>query len=402
MPSPTAVNLTPLFNDNDAHIILLVMDGLGGFATMDRGSELEEAVTPNLDRLADEGSCGLVQPVGPGITAGSGPGHLALFGYEPTEHVLGRGVLAAVGVGFDLQPGDVAARGNLALLDDAGNVTDRRAGRIVDDRARPLVDALNERVHVDGVQVMFEHISEHRVLVVLRGADLDPRIPDLDPQRTGVPPLAPSAAHPAAEHTAGLLAAVDQAVRDALADQPADALLLRGFDTLRELPSMQELFGVVAATVARYPMYRGVARLAGMEVLARPADGSAQVAAMAAHWDDFDYFFMHDKETDRAGHDGDWDGKVAAIEAVDALVPDILALEPDVLVVTGDHSSPTQLAGHSWHPVPTVMWGPRVGRDAVATFGERACTQGLLGRRPTSELMPIMLAAAGRLAKYGA
>ncbi len=396
------VSLAPLLNDEPAHIVLLVLDGLGGYATAERGSELEEAATPNLDRLAREGSCGLVLPTGPGITAGSGPGHLGLFGYDPTEYELGRGVLAAVGVGFSLQPGDVAARGNLALLDADGNVTDRRAGRIPDAQAGPLVEALNERVSVDGAEVFFQAISEHRVLVVLRGEGLDARIPDLDPQRVGVPPRPPTPGHPQAQHTADVLAAVDAQVRTALADQPADALLLRGFDTLQDLPHMDELFGVHAATVARYPMYRGVASLVGMEVLPKPADRAAQVAAMRDRWDDFDYFFMHEKETDRAGHDGDWDGKVAAIEAIDALIPDIVALEPDVLVVSGDHSSPTQLSGHSWHPVPTLMWGPRVGVDAVTSFGERACAGGLLGQRATNELMPIMLAAAGRLEKYGA
>lgn len=396
------VDLRPLINDEPCHIVLLVMDGLGGFATPDRGTELEDAHTPNLDELAATGSCGLVLPTGPGITAGSGPGHLSLFGYDPTEHDLGRGVLAAVGVEFDLQPGDVAARGNLALLDDAGNVTDRRAGRIPDDDALPLVDVLNERVSLDGAEVFFQHISEHRVLVVLRGDGLDARIGDLDPQRVGVPPRQPTAGHPDAERTAELLVQLDGLVRAALQDQAADTLLLRGFDTLHELPSMQDMFGLNPATVARYPMYRGVARLVGMEVLPRPADRVAQVAAMRDRWDDFDYFFMHEKETDRAGHDGERDAKIAAIEAVDELIPDILALEPDVLVVTGDHSSPTQLSGHSWHPVPTVMWGPRVGIDDVGTFGERACTRGLLGMRDTKDLMPVMLAAAGRLEKYGA
>ncbi len=396
------VSLAPLLNDESAHIVLLVMDGLGGFATAERGSELEEADTPNLDRLATEGSCGLVLPTGPGITAGSGPGHLGLFGYDPTEYELGRGVLAAVGVGFPLDVGDVAARGNLALLGDDGTVTDRRAGRIPDDQAGPLVDHLNARVEVDGAEVFFQAISEHRVLVVLRGDGLDARIPDLDPQRVGVAPRVASASHPDAQHTADLLVEVDRQVREALVDQPADTLLLRGFDTLQDLPHMHELFGVTAATVARYPMYRGVASLVGMDVLPKPPDRQAQVAAMRDRWDDYDYFFMHEKETDRAGHDGDWDDKVAAIEAIDALVPDIVELGPDVLVVSGDHSSPTQLSGHSWHPVPTLMWGPRVGRDGVTSFGERACASGLLGQRPTNELMPIMLAAAGRLEKYGA
>lgn len=398
------VDLRPLLNEEPCHIVLLVMDGLGGFATTEQGSELEDADSPNLDQLAAEGTCGLVVPTGAGITAGSGPGHLGLFGYEPTEHELGRGVLSAVGVGFDLRPGDIAARGNLALLDGDGRISDRRAGRIADDRAEAVTAALRDRVDLATVdaEVFFEHISEHRVLVVLRGDGLDPRVHDLDPQRTGVPPKQPRSRHPDAERTVEILKHLDEQVRDALTDQAADVLLLRGFDTLQELPSFTERFGLRAATVARYPMYRGVAKLVGMAVLPKPADRAGQVAAIREHWDDYDYFFMHEKETDRAGHDGDRAGKIAAIEAVDAVIPDLVALRPDVIVVSGDHSSPTQLQGHSWHPVPTLMWGPRVGIDGVTTFGERACAGGLLGQRPSTDLMPLMLAAAGRLEKYGA
>ena len=396
------MELRSLVNDNECHIVLLVMDGLGGYADHEFDSELEQARTPNLDQLAAEGACGLALPAGPGITVGSGPGHLALFGYDPFEFELGRGVLSAVGLEFDLQPGDVAARGNLALLDADGRITDRRAGRIGDEPARAIVDKLRDGVRVDGAEVFFEHESEHRVLMVLRGEGLDPRIDDLDPQHEGVPPREPVARVPEAKRTADLLAQVDAAIRDALVGEAADVLLLRGFDTLQELPQMQDRFGVTPATVAIYPMYRGVAKLVGMTPLEVGHSLEAQIDTMRANWAGFDYFFMHHKETDRAGHDGERDAKVAAIEAVDAIVPDLVALEPDVLVVSGDHSSPTQLAAHSWHPVPTLMWGPRVGRDDVARFGERACTGGLLGERRTQDLMPLMLAAAGRLEKYGA
>lgn len=397
-----SVDLRPLINDEPCRLVLVVMDGLGGYATAEAGSELEAAATPNLDRMASEGSCGLVLPTGPGVTAGSGPGHLALFGYDPSVHEIGRGVLSAAGVGFDLQPGDVAARANLARVDDDGVLTDRRAGRIADEPARALTAALGERVALEEAEVFFRHISEHRVLVVLRGEGLDPRVRDTDPQRTGVPPRTPEETHPDARRTARLLARLDGLVREALVDQPADVLLLRGLDTYHELPSMAERYGLTPATVARYPMYRGVAALVGMTLLERPADRAAQVATIREQWDDFDYFFLHEKETDRAGHDGERDAKIAAIEAMDAVMPRLVELEPDVLVVTGDHSSPTQLAAHSWHPVPTLMWGPRVGRDAVEIFGERACACGLLGQRDTTELMPLMLAAGGRLEKYGA
>ena len=391
-----------LVNDNPSHIVLLVIDGLGGYADARHDTELEEASTPNLDRLAADGACGLALPAGPGITVGSGPGHLALFGYDPFEYDLGRGLLSAMGLDVQLRPGDLAARGNLAFLDDQGRVTDRRAGRIDDDRARAIVDQLQAQVVLDDVEVTFEHVSEHRVLLVLRGEGLDPRVEDLDPQRTGVPPREPSATAPQAQRTAQLLARLDAAVRQALADQDADVVLFRGFDTLHELPSMQQRFGLRPATVANYPMYRGVAKLVGMDALPVVDSLAEQIELMAAHWDDYDYLFAHVKAADKAGHDGDRAGKIAAIEAVDEVIDDLVALGPDVLAITGDHSAPTQLHGHSWHPVPTLLWGDRVGRDRVERFGERACATGMLGHLRTQDLLPLMLASAGRLEKYGA
>lgn len=396
------MQLRDLINDNPAHIVLLVIDGLGGYADARQDSELEAATTPNLDALAAEAACGLALPAGPGITVGSGPGHLALFGYDPLEYDLGRGLLSAIGLGVDLRPGDVAARGNLALLDDQGRVSDRRAGRIDDERARAIVDHLRQQVTLDDVEVTFEHVSEHRVLLVLRGEGLDSRIEDLDPQRTGVPPREPTATATEAEHTAELLTRLDGAIREALTGQDADVVLFRGFDTLHELPSMQDRFAVRPATVANYPMYRGVAELVGMDVLPVVKSLAAQVELMSTHWDRYDYLFAHEKGADRAGHDGDRQGKIAAIEAVDEVIPELVALGPDVLAITGDHSSPTQLHAHSWHPVPTLLWGDKVGRDDVRSFGERACATGILGHVRTQDLMPLMLASAGRLEKYGA
>jgi 2,3-bisphosphoglycerate-independent phosphoglycerate mutase len=397
------VDLSSLIQPADTRIVLIVMDGLGGYATVERGSELEEAKTPNLDALVSEGSAGLVEPVGPGITPGSGPGHLGLFGYDPLEYELGRGALSAAGLDVELKPGDVAARGNLATLDDGGDITDRRAGRIPDDEAARVVERLREGIAIDGVDVVLVPEAQHRVLVVLRGEGLDARVTDTDPQATGVPPLAPEPKVPDARRTAEVVAELDGQVRKLLADEPrANTLLLRGFDSHRELPSMHERYGVTPAAVAIYPMYRGIARLVGMEVLPKAADLDGQVAQLQEHWDRFDYFFLHHKYTDSAGEDGDFDRKVAAIETLDAAIPAIVDLGPDAIVVTGDHATPSQMAAHSWHPVPALMWGPRVGRDGTERFGERWCAGGLLGIRPTKDLMPIALAAAGRLAKYGA
>ena len=396
--------LTEVLNDNRCRIILLVLDGLGGYADATFNSELEQAHTPNLDRLASEGSVGLLDPLRPGVTVGSGPGHLALFGYDPEEYELGRGVLSATGVEFDLRPGDVAARGNLATLDADGNV-DRPAGRA--DRRRASAGA--------------DRAPRRRGRARRRRGVLPAHLPAPGPVRAAGRgpgpatsaisiPSAPACRrsprrprHPDARRTADLLAEVDRQVRAALADDDrADALLLRGFDTLQDLPDFQDRYRLRAATVAAYPMYRGVAKLVGMDVLPRPHGLDEQLALLREHRDDYDYVFMHHKATDQAGHDGLRDDKVAAIEAVDAIVDDLVALEPDVLVVTGDHSSPTQLSGHSWHPVPVLMWGPHVGRDAVTTFAERTATTGLLGRMPTVQLMTVMLAAAGKLEKWGA
>ena len=410
------MELRPLLRDSDATILLVVVDGLGGARLPDdveagRGTELEDAHTPNLDQLAEEGSVGLALPAGHGITVGSGPGHLALFGYDPLrpEHDLGRGLLSALGLGVDLKPGDIAARGNLATLDDQGRVADRRAGRPSDEEAQRLTATLRERVSLDdeGVGVTFEHISEHRVLVVLRGDGLDGRVGDLDPQETGLAPRPARAEHPDAQRTADLVDVLDGRMREALSDTFADALLLRGFDTLHELEQFGDRFGLRAACAASYPMYRGVAQLVGMRVLTN-SDGSPlhdlgeQVDAVRRAWDEHDFVFFHYKKADSAAHDGLRDEKVAALEAVDAVLPDLLALEPAVVVVSGDHASPAAMAGHSWHAVPTLLRGPRVEVDGVDRFGERWCRDGALGTVPTTALMPLALAAAGRLDKYGA
>ena len=397
------MDVTRLAQSGDGRIVLVVVDGLGGCADRRRGTELEEAATPNLDRLVDEGVVGLLEPVGPGVTPGSGPGHLALFGYEPTQYELGRGALSAAGLDVELGPGDVAARGNLATLDDEGRVVDRRAGRIEDADAADVVALLAERLDVDGVDVTLVREAQHRVLLVLRGAGLDPRVSDTDPQATGVPPRPALALAPQADRTAAAVAEVDRQVRDLLADHPrANCLLLRGYGAHRQLPSLQVRHGLTPAAITVYPMYRGLARLAGMEVLGTPADLDGQMELLRDHWSEFDFFFVHHKASDTAGEDGDFDAKVAAIEAFDSVVPQLVDLDPAVLVVTADHSTPSPMAAHSWHPVPVVLWGERSGRDDVDRFGERWCATGLLGRRPSVDLMPLLLGAAGRLAKYGA
>jgi len=396
------VDLSRLAQSADTKILLVVMDGLGGYADRLHGTELEEAKTPHLDELAEAGVTGLFDPVGPGITPGSGPGHLGLFGYDPETFELGRGALSAAGLDFELRPGDVAARGNLCTLAD-GLIADRRAGRVPDDEARAVVAKLQDGVHLDGAEVFFRHEREHRVLVVLRGDGLGPDVDDTDPQRTGVAPLEPHARTPESKRTAELVAELSAQVTNLLADEPrATGLLLRGFDTHRELPGFDERYGLKAAAIAIYPMYRGIARLLGMDVIGTPADLDEQVALLAESWNDYDYFFLHHKYTDSAGEDGDRERKIAAIETLDAVVPRLRELAPDVIAVSGDHATPSQMAAHSWHPVPVLLWSERCGHDDVDQFGEKWCRAGGLGQRPMKDLMAYLLANAGRLAKYGA
>jgi 2,3-bisphosphoglycerate-independent phosphoglycerate mutase len=394
------VELSELATGTGGRILLVVVDGLGGMADEAHGTELEEAATPHLDRLAAEGVTGLLEPVGPGITPGSGPGHLALFGYDPLHFVLGRGALGAAGLDVPLHPGDVAARGNLCTLDVDGTIADRRAGRISDEEGRRVVARLNEEI----AGAEFHHEKGHRVLVVFRGDDFDPRIADTDPQRTGVPPMEPRALDTAAAATAEVVAATLADVRRVLADEPAaNGLVLRGFDTQRALPSFRERTGMRAAAVAVYPMYRGIAALLGFDVLGPPADTTEQVRLLEKHREEADLFFVHVKDADAAGEDGDRAAKVSAIEHVDDAIPELIAAaDPTVVAVTGDHATPSQMAAHSWHPVPVLVHGPRCGRDDADRFGERWCRAGGLGLRPSTDLLPILMANAGHLAKYGA
>jgi 2,3-bisphosphoglycerate-independent phosphoglycerate mutase len=385
-------------------IILLVMDGLGGLPMERNGrTELETAHTPNLDNLATQGICGLHHPIAPGITPGSGPSHLALFGYDPINHQVGRGVLSALGIDFDLKPNDVAARVNFCTVDENGKVSDRRAGRIPTGRNRELCDLLRQ-IELPGVEVFIESVKEYRFLLVLRGEGLSGELTDTDPLETGKSPLAPAARSPGAEKTAGLVDSFLSQAGQLLAEQhPANMVLLRGFSTRPTWKTFEEAFGLHAAAIAAHPMYLGVARLVGLDTLKSSAEFRDGLSMLEKHWNDYDFFFLHYKPTDSAGEDGDFDRKVSLIEEVDGQIPELMALEPDVLVVTGDHSSPALLKYHSWHPVPALLWSKHCRADGVEQFGERACMRGGLGPRfDATDLMPLMLANAMRLKKFGA
>jgi 2,3-bisphosphoglycerate-independent phosphoglycerate mutase len=395
--------VAPLVVDNTTKIVLLSLDGLGGLPHPDTGrSELETARLPNLDALAVRAACGLIRHVAPGITPGSGPGHLGLFGYDPLFYQVGRGVLEAMGIEFDLRAGDVAARGNFCTVDDRGLITDRRAGRISTDLCIRLTDRLRE-ITVPGVQLFVEPVKDYRFVLALRGPNLSGRLSETDPQVLGKPPLPVRALDPDARSAADAVNAFVAQARRLLADEaPANMILLRGFDQLPELPRFPEIFRLRAAAIAAYPMYRGLARVVGMEALKTGAGFADEVATLREHWDAYDFFFLHYKDTDKAGEDGDFDGKVAALERLDAFIPEILAQNPDVLIVTGDHASPSILAGHGWQPVPVLIASRYAGADPVTSFSERACAAGTLGIMPAQHLMPLVLANALRMTKFGA
>ncbi len=393
-----------LVEPDGGSIVLVVLDGVGGLPHAETGlTELEAARTPNLDALATESSLGMHSPVAPGITPGSGPGHLALFGYDPVETVVGRGALSALGVGFELEPGDLAVRLNLATLDSEGRVQDRRAGRPSDDEGRRVVKKLRDGITVPGgLELFLMHEKEHRAVLVLRGGDLSDRIQETDPQEEGVPALAPEPLTPEARETSRVLAGILNEVPRILSDEEqVTGVLARGFASYQGFPTVADRFGLRGVAVAGYPMYRGVARLVGMESAGDPESDEDAVALLESIFGGYDFHFLHFKAPDARGEDGDFDGKVRALEAVDAFIPRVRALEPDVLLVTGDHSTPASMRAHSWHAVPVLLHS-RWARPTGAAFCEGVARGGDLGLVRGKDLMSLALAHAGRLRKFGA
>lgn len=392
-------------------ILLVVLDGVGGLPQQPGGpTELAAASTPNLDALAKQSMLGLQYPVAPGIAPGSGPGHLSLFGYDPIEYQVGRGALSAIGIGAEFRDGDVGVRGNFATLDASGLVTDRRAGRPSNEENARVVGKLKAAIQeIDGVRVRFYTESEHRFVVILSGAELGERVSDTDPQKTGVPPLESHVHNPgdaASARTAAVLNALSARIREVLKDEPTiNGALFRGISERPRFPSMQQIYKLNPACVASYPMYKGVASLVGMRVLEVAGEEDApegKVKALQAHWAEHDFFYLHFKKTDSTGEDGNFEEKVHKIELFDHLLPELLALKPDVLVITGDHSTPSVLRAHSWHPVPVLLHGPYLRNNPAQRFTEDEAARGTLGTLRGTDLMPLMLAHAGKLQKFGA
>ncbi|MCP2015367.1 2,3-bisphosphoglycerate-independent phosphoglycerate mutase [Deinococcus sp. HSC-46F16] len=399
----------------DSKILMVVLDGVGGLPlTVNGDTELATAQTPNLDALALESQLGQVELVGAGITPGSGPGHLSLFGYDPLRYVVGRGALSAVGIGVRLRAGDVAVRGNFASLGVGRVIADRRAGRPSDEKNAEIVAKLRAAIpEIDGTPVEIYTESEHRFVVVFRsqgvdeaGQGLGANLSDVDPQVTGVPPQTAVGGDPASERTAFLVNEFVARAEAALAEEPqVNGVLFRGYSDVPHFPSFADTYGLRAACIASYPMYKGLASLVGMDVLEVEGEEDAldgKVAALAAHWAEYDFFYFHVKKTDSTGEDGDFHAKVKKVELFDALLPRLRELQPDVLCIVGDHSTPSKLASHSWHPVPLLI-NSRYGRkDMAARYTEEEAQKGSLGLRRGTDVMPLLMANALKLQKYGA
>jgi 2,3-bisphosphoglycerate-independent phosphoglycerate mutase len=389
--------------DNGSKIVMLVADGLGGLPMHPGGlTELETAKTPHLDALASLGVQGASIPVKPGIAPGSGPGHLALFGYDPLQYLIGRGALEATGIGFELQPQDVAIRCNFCTIDDQDRITDRRAGRISSQESAPLAISLR-KIQIPGIEIFVEPVKEHRFVVVFRGEGLGGNVADTDPQLTGVKALEPVAQNPQSQKTAEVAKEFLRQAKSILAGHPkANFHTMRGFAAKPQLPSYQEVYGLRAAAIAVYPMYKGLARLVGMDIVGNAQSLEEQIDELAANWDRYDFFFLHFKYTDSTGEDGNFSEKVARIEELDSVLGRIQKLNPNVLIVTGDHSTPSYLKSHSWHPVPTLLVSDCCRPDPHSTFNETTCITGGLGHFEAQYLMTLALANAGRLGKFGA
>ena len=395
--------LKEVITDGESKIVLVVSDGLGGLPDRKTGlTELETAQTPHLDWMAQKGSCGLSVPIGCGVTPGSGPSHLALFGYDPVQNLIGRGVLEASGIDFPLQPDDLAARGNFATLEN-GVITDRRAGRISTEENKRLCAKLSAGIkEIDGVQILIEPVKEHRFVVIFRGKGLAEGLAENDPEKEGLAPPEIKSLRPESRFAGEIANKFIDRFTEILSGGKANYPLLRGFAKKPTLPSFMDKYHLKAAAIASYPMYRGLARLAGMEVLPTGEKLSDELETLKKHFNDYDFFYVHVKKTDSYGEDGNFDAKVKVIAELDGLVAGIVGLGPDVTAVTADHSTPALLRGHSWHPNPFLLFSASAMPDNLEGFSERECRKGSFGVFPATEIMPLLLAHARRLKKFGA
>ncbi len=391
---------------NDKNIVLLVMDGVGDIPNKKFGhvTPLEYAITSNMDRLVKESVLGRHIPVLPGITPGSGPGHLGIFGYDPIEHEIGRGILEAAGMDMDINEGDIAARCNFASADENGIITDRRAGRISTEKCKEICLVLKENIkEIDGISVTIEAGIQHRFVVIFKGEGLSEKITDSDPLVGGKEPLTIKPLSGEAEFTADVVNKFFSEVIKIIKDlEPANSILMRGFSEKPKIPKMQDRFKLKPVCIAHYPMYRGLSRLVGMDVLDSGVKPEDAFNIYKNNIENYDYSFIHIKYTDTYGEDGNFEEKVKTIEAVDKALPILLEKKPDVLCITGDHSTPVPMKSHSWHPVPVLISSALCGVDEGSRFTEKECIKGGLGMFQSKYLINYLLANALKLAKYGA
>lgn len=394
-----------LAEKNENKILLIVLDGLGGLPKEGgKETELEAARTPNLDLLAERSSCGLIDPVAPGITPGSGPGHLGVFGYDPLKHLIERGALSCAGVNFPMEEGDVGVRINFATKEN-GRIVDRRAGRLPTEQCAKLCALLEEKISINGVQVFIKPEKDYRAAGVFRAEGLSDMVSDTDPQKTGVASLEAKSLDGTenAARTARIANEVVRLAEEILKDHfPANTLLMRGFSLKPSIPKMQEIYGLNPLAIAVYPMYKGLARLIGMHVIDGIEDIKSEFDVLRGNFDQYDFFFLHIKPTDSAGEDGKFDEKVRVLEEVDSYITMDLVEQYGAVAVTGDHSTPSALREHSWHSVPFILYSKTCRPDRVSRFSENDCALGNLGRIRGMEVMPLLMAHARKLKKYGA
>jgi 2,3-bisphosphoglycerate-independent phosphoglycerate mutase len=395
--------LKSLVIQTDSKLLMVVIDGLGGLPIRGK-TELETAKTPNLDRLSSKSICGLTDPVACGITPGSGPSHLALFGYDPFRFEIGRGVMEALGIGLRLSPNDLAVRGNFATVNEEGMIVDRRAGRISTEKNREICRFLqNEIQEFEGIRVSIYPGKEHRFVILFKGEGLKDDLTDADPQKDGLKAKETEALSPEARRTAEIVNGYIKKTTEVLKRfHPANTILLRGFSKIPEIPTLADRFKLRPAAIASYPMYRGLARLVGMKILETGETLRDEVATLEKNFDQYDFFYLHFKGPDTAGEDGNFKAKVKALEEIDKVFPSLLRLKSDVLVVTGDHSTPSLLKSHSWHFNPFLLYSKYIRPDGTRRFTERYCQRGGLGRFPAVDAMPLMLANGLKLKKFGA